>query len=272
MNPLLDLTAQLVIGHRGNAAHAPENTIESFRQAVSLGADAIELDVRVTRDGVPVVIHDPSLARTAGSSQLVAELSLAEIQRADAGATFSTDGGAHFPFRGRGLTVPTLATVLDEFRGIPKIIEVKLPAAVDATRRALQAAGALSEVLVDSGDDAAVVPFRDGSLATGSSMTDVLRLLPRALLPGGPPALPYESICIPRWYNGIPIPVRQLARVVRHAGVTTHVWTINSPAVALRLWKAGVQGIITDDPGRMLEARRQRSTNRIRTRPEPKGH
>lgn len=256
VNPLRDLDARLVIGHRGDSAHAPENTLDSFQRALAAGADAIELDVRVTRDGVPVVIHDESLLRTTGTPSLVATLTLAEVRQSDAGATFRVDRGTSFPFRGHGLTVPTLSSVLEEFRGVPKIIEVKVPAAVDATRRAIRAAGALSEVLVASNDDSAVGPFRDGSVATGSSMSDVLRLLRRALWPGGPAALPYEAICIPRWYNGIPVPVRQLARVVRRAGVTTHVWTIDAPELAVGLWKAGVQGIITNRPALMVEARR----------------
>lgn len=256
MNPLLDLSARLVIGHRGNSAHAPENTIESFAQAVALGVDAIEFDVRVSRDGVPMVIHDPSLARTTGVAALVSMLTASEIERVDAGAMFTRDGGSTFPFRGRGLRVPRLADVLAKFRGLPKIIEVKVPEAVDATRGAIRAAGAVGDVLVDSSDDAAVRPFRDGTMATGSSMGEVARLLGRCLLPGSATQLPYEAICIPRFYNGIPIPVKQLARVVRGARVTTHVWTINSPTVAVRLWRAGVQGIISDDPAVMVEARR----------------
>ena len=255
MNPLLDLSARLVIGHRGNSAYVPENTIESFQQALTSGADAVEFDVRVTRDGIPVVIHDASLLRTTGTPALVAELAFTDLRQADAGAKFTRDGGRTYPFRGRGLVVPRLNAVLEACRGVPKIIEVKVPAAVEVTRRAIRAAGALREVLVDSSDEAAVRPFRDGSMATGSSMMDIVRLLPRAFLAGGPTSLPYQSICIPRWYNGIPVPVKQLARVVRHARATTHVWTIDDPRVAIRLWKAGVQGIITNDPGLMVQAR-----------------
>jgi glycerophosphoryl diester phosphodiesterase len=255
VNPLLDLSARLVIGHRGNAARAPENTIVSFDQALALGADALEFDVRVTRDGVPVVIHDESLLRTAGRSELVAALPLTEVASADAGATFTIDGST-VPYAGRGITVPTLAAVLDRYAGVPKIIEVKVPAAVESTRLAIRAAGAEREVLVDSSDLLAVLPFRDGTVATGPSMSELARLLPRVLLPGGPSTLPYESICIPRVYNGMPIPVRQLARLVRRAGVTTHVWTINAPDVAVRLWRSGVQGIISDDPATMIGARR----------------
>lgn len=86
-------------------------------------------------------------------------------------------------------------------------------------------------------------------------MMDVVRLLPLAVLGAAGRKLSYEAICIPRSYNGIPIPVRRLARLARRSGVATHVWTINDPAVAVRLWGAGVQGIITDDPATMLRAR-----------------
>src|SRR5882672_8219125 len=103
MNPLTELDSRLVIAHRGNAAHAPENTLEAFDQAIALGADALELDVHVTRDGVPVVIHDPTLSRTAGQPHAVGALTAAELLEADAGATFTRDDGASFPYRGRGL-------------------------------------------------------------------------------------------------------------------------------------------------------------------------
>ena len=133
-NPLTDLGARLVIAHRGNAADAPENTIESFAQALALGADALELDVRVTRDAVPVVIHDPTLYRTTGQRDLVADMTAAQLSHADAGATFSKDAGMSFPYRARGLTVPTLAAVLERFADVPLLIEVKVPEAVDANR------------------------------------------------------------------------------------------------------------------------------------------
>jgi glycerophosphoryl diester phosphodiesterase len=255
VNALIDRNSQIVIGHRGNAAHAPENTIESFDQAVALGADALELDVRVSRDGVPVVIHDPTLARTAGRPGTVAALSAVELATADTGATFTRDGGATFPYRGRGLTVPTLEAVLQRFPRIPLLIEVKVPEAVSAVERALEADGAESRVVAASLSDAAVAPLRGGRFSTGASAIDVIRLLPSALLGRGPAELPYRALCIPRWYYGIPLPVVRLARAGRRAGVVTHVWTVDDPRIAKRLWKAGIQGIVTNDPAVMLRTR-----------------
>ncbi len=79
MHLLLDPARRPVVGHRGNRAHAPEDTVESFAQALALGVDAIEFDLHLTRDGVPVVIHDPTLDRTTDRSGAVADLTLALV-------------------------------------------------------------------------------------------------------------------------------------------------------------------------------------------------
>ena len=105
---LLDPRARPVIGHRGNRAHAPENTVESLREAVALGVDAVEFDLRVSRDGVLVVMHDETLGRTTDGSGPVALRTVAELKRLDAGARFTPDGGRTFPWRGRGVSVPDL--------------------------------------------------------------------------------------------------------------------------------------------------------------------
>ena len=256
-NALTALDGRFVIGHRGNAAHAPENTLESFRQAVALGVDAIELDVRVTRDGVPVVIHDPTLGRTTDRGDAVADISLAALRRADAGATFTPDAGVTFPYRARGLTIPTLRAVIDATQGIPLLIEVKVPEASSAIVDVLTQAGAGSRVVAASMQADTVRPLRAARLATGASAIDVLALW--SLLIRGRPSrsLPYAALCIPRLYFGLPLPVAGLARMAREAHVATHVWTVDAPRVAEKLWRSGIQGIVTNDPATMLRARAQ---------------
>ena len=256
-NVLTTLDGRFVIGHRGNATHAPENTLESFRQAAALGVDAIELDVRLTRDGVPIVIHDPTLGRTTDRGDAVADISLARLRRADAGAMFTPDAGASFPYRRRGLTIPTLREVLDATQGIPLLIEVKVPEAGPVIADTLRQANASSRVVAASMQRDAVLPLREASVATGASAMDVLALWSR-LIGGRPPrSLPYAALCIPRVYGALPLPVRGLARMARAASVTTHVWTVDDPHVAQKLWRAGVQGIVTNDPATMLRARAQ---------------
>lgn len=257
LNALTSLDGRFVIGHRGNAAHAPENTLESFRQAVELGVDAIELDVRVTRDGVPVVIHDPTLGRTTDRGEVVAHLSLAGLRRADAGARFTPDAGATFPYRGRGLTIPTLREVVDATPGIPLLIEVKVAEAGPAIADILAQAGAGGRVVAASMQREAVLPLRAANLATGASAADVVSLWSLLIRGRSAQALPYAVLCIPRAYGGLPLPVARLARLAKGAGVATHVWTIDEPRVAEKLWRAGIQGIVTNDPRTMLRARAQ---------------
>lgn len=262
-NPLVDLRARLVIGHRGNAAHAPENTLESFDQAVALGVDALELDVRLTLDGVPVVAHDPTLTRTAGRADAVAALTAAELESIDVGATFSRDR-VTFPYRGRGLTVPRLDAVLARYPSIPLLIEVKVPGARDVVERSLERAGATARAVVASMSHLAIAPFRGRALLTGASGKDVVRLIWLMARFGVPDRLPYAALCIPRWYYGIRLPVTAIARAARRGGAVTHVWTIDDPAVAKGLWAAGIQGIVTNDPAVMLHAREELSLSNAR--------
>ena len=128
--------------------------------------------MRITRDGVPVVIHDPTLGRTTDRGDAVADISLAALRRADAGARFTPDAGATFPYRGRGLTIPTLREVLDATPGIPLLIEVKVSEAGPAIADTLAQAGAGSRVVAASMQREAVLPLRAANLATGASAAE----------------------------------------------------------------------------------------------------
>ncbi|HYD53536.1 MAG TPA: glycerophosphodiester phosphodiesterase family protein, partial [Gemmatimonadaceae bacterium] len=201
---LTDPSAHPVIAHRGDSAHVPENTLPSFDRALALGADAIEFDLRLTRDGTAVVLHDPTLDRTTSGTGAVRDLTLAEVRAVDAGARFTPDGGRTHPFAGQGLTVPTFEEMLDRYRERPLLIEVKVPEVVAEARRLIVRHGATRRVVLDSTEDSAVVPFR-GEFLTGASLRDNVALLPWSFLPGGPRALPYQALCITPWFNGIPV-------------------------------------------------------------------
>lgn len=254
MSLLLDPHARPVVAHRGDSVHAPENTLESLRQGAALGADALECDVHLTKDGRVVVIHDPTVDRTTNGSGAVASLALAEVQRLDAGFRFSRDGGRTFPWRGRGVMVPTLESVLDTFRAMPLIIEVKAPAAAPETRRLIERFQAEPRCLIGSFSADALAPFDGSRIARTASRRDVIRLYARALLPGGPRRLPFQALCIPPVSNGIPLPVLRFSRMARAAGVPTHVWTVDDPGRARRYWSGGVNAIITSDPAVILAA------------------
>ena len=252
---LIDPAARPVIAHRGDSAHFPENTIPSFDRALELAADAIEFDLRVSRDGEVVIIHDPTVDRTTDGSGAVDSLTLAELKLLDAGARFSLDGGQTFPFRGRGLTIPTFDEMLTRYTSVPMLIEVKIPEAGRLAPAVLDRHNANGRVVLDSTDADALEPFRGLPVITGASLRDIVSILPRTLLGLPLGQVPYRAFCVPLWYNRIPVPVRRLARSGHRAGFPTHVWTVNDPRIAEELWRSGINGIISDDPGAMLEHR-----------------
>ena len=100
-HPYLALAPPLAIGHRGCAGEAPENTLEAFAAGLAAGAAILETDAHLTRDGVPVLVHDAAVDRVSEGCGAVAELDLAELRALDFGYRFSPDGGRSFPWRGR---------------------------------------------------------------------------------------------------------------------------------------------------------------------------
>ena len=131
----------IVVGHRGAAGLAPENTWSAIDRGLAQGVDMIEVDVHLTADGHLVLMHDASVDRTTDGSGLVSELTLAEIESLDAGYRFSTDGGLTYPMRGMGVRVPTLQETLLAYPTTRFIIEIKGSdtATADAVAKVLEA-------------------------------------------------------------------------------------------------------------------------------------
>jgi glycerophosphoryl diester phosphodiesterase len=243
------MSAHPVVGHRGNAAHAPENTMESFHQAVALGVDALELDVHLSADGHVVVIHDSTIDRTTDGSGRVDRLTLAELQRADAGARFTRDRGSTWPHRDRGITIPTLDEVMHAFPATPLLIEIKADAAARPTREAIERQGAKERCIVASFREVAMEAFRGSGIAQGASRRDTARLFWRALLRVPMAHVDFDVLCMPPVHRGLPLPVGGYVRILEPLGVPVHCWTIDDPQEALRLRRLGVRGIISNDPG-----------------------
>ena len=256
MNPLLDAYLRLVIAHRGNAAHAPENTLESFVQAIALGADAIEFDLQLSADGFPVVHHDAQLSRTSDGRGPIAAKTLAQLAAFDAGARFTADEGRTYPYRGKGIRIPRFEEVLTGFTSTPLLIEIKTAAAAPAVRKAIESAGAEDRCLVDSYSSEAMAVFEGSRIPVGATRADVIRLM-REVLSGRRVTPPkFSALCIPLSYYGLPIPARRFARLAPTQNFVVHVWTIDNPALAVNLWEAGVSGIVTNDPAAMIAARK----------------
>jgi glycerophosphoryl diester phosphodiesterase len=182
---------------------------------------------------------------------LLADRTAAELGRVDAGANFTPDGGRSFPWRGRGATVSTFDGIVESLpRELEFIIELKTPAAAELVRAAIARHGIAGRVIVAGFDPAATRPLRGAGFALGASTPDVARLVLPALLRRRLGAPPFQALCIPPRWNGIPVPIAALARALRGSGTVIHVWTINDPADANRALETfGVQGIVQrDDP------------------------
>ena len=255
MNPLLDLSSRPVIAHRGASGEAPENTLAAFELAVRQRADAFELDVRLTADGVPVVMHDATLDRTTDRAGPVGALPLAEVRRADAGARFTADRGRTFPCRGTGVRIPTLADVLQSFPAMPVLVEVKEPGVQEAVRRVLVEEGAVERCVLASEHEAALTLFREPPFACGASGPEIAALYRAVLFRRPLPVVRYRLLSVPERYRGLPVPTRRFVAAARRLGCPVHVWTVNDAATARLLWGRGVAGMVTNLPEKIRQAR-----------------
>jgi glycerophosphoryl diester phosphodiesterase len=253
---LLDPSAHPVIAHRGASADAPENTLPSFLRAIEQGADAIELDVHVTADDVPVVMHDPTVTRTTAGEGTVAALSWRKLRELDAGAHFTADGGSTYPYRERGIRVPSVEEVLGAIPAdLPMIIEVKALPAQWPLRRVLERFNAASRCIVASFEAGSLGAFLEPPFTCGASRRDVVELMARTLAGIGPGRVPYRAICPPREYHGVTVPMGLIVRGARRLNAPVHVWTVDDPRQARHLWRQGVSGIISNAPRVILEER-----------------
>ena len=210
----------------------------AFRRAVELGADAIELDVRLSRDGVPVVIHDPTLDRTTTATGPVSAQTADELARLKVGSTTG---------------VPRLETVLREIP-LPVLLEVKEPAAQEAIAGVLLGLEAADRVVAASAHDEALDAFRVPPFLAGASARDILRLWLAPLR--GLPELRCVAYSVPWRHRGVlPVPTHRFVADAHALGASVHVWTVDEPALACRLWNRGVSGIVTNDPGRLVSLR-----------------
>ncbi|TFG88924.1 MAG: hypothetical protein E4H17_01560 [Gemmatimonadales bacterium] len=243
MNLLLDLLAHPVIGHRGAAGLAPENTIEGFRAGLEAGAEALEFDVRLSRDGKAVVIHDPTLDRTTDRVGTVSELTLDEIRQADAGYRFQSVGG-EYPWRGRQVRVPTLEEVVASLHDVPLLIELKTPLAGPEVARVLREGGATDRAVVAGEDHRGLDWFDHPPFHRGASRRDIAR----AFFGVGQPAPACACFAVPLRHSGLVIASPRFVSKASRSARTVHVWTVDDEARATRVWDAGAQGIVTNRP------------------------
>ena len=235
----------LVYAHRGGAGLAPENTLVACEAGLSAGADGIEFDVRLSCDGVAVLMHDPTLERTTNGEGPVDQRTATELAALDAGYRFEREGA--FPFRGRGIGVPALQDALERLRDTALIIELKSadPRLARAVVEAIHAAGAVGRATVGSFQKGALDAVRalDPSIRTGADTDDVRNGLDG--LRGRPV---FDAFQVPEVFAGMRVVTPEFIARAHDAGVTVLVWTVNGEEDMRRLLDWGVDGLITDRP------------------------
>jgi glycerophosphoryl diester phosphodiesterase len=241
----------IVYAHRGGAALRPENTLEAFDHGLACGADGLEFDVQLAKDGVVVVHHDWTLERTTSGSGPVDALTSAELAQLDAGYHFTDEEGSH-PYRNRSIGVPRLRDVLRRYPASALIIELKLAGSVLAERvvEEVRAAGAIERVAVGSfySDALRAVRRCEPAIATGAAKEETRWALYRSWVGWSIGATPYREFQVPEWSGLTPVVTRRFVSAAHRAGVAVKVWTVNAPDDMRRLVSIGVDGLITDRP------------------------
>lgn len=249
-----------VIGHRGAAGAAPENTLPALRHAVQAGADAVEFDLRATRDGRLVLLHDGTVDRTTDGSGPVGEMTLAEVRKLDAGHAFTPDRGRSFPFRGEGVRIPTLEDALEAAGELPVVAEAKSAAAGRLLAGWLDAHGEEAGRVMVGGaglSSAGVVDEASRSARWRCASKEEIRpyvLLGKVGLGGtrlGRRSVPdADALMVPERHRVLKVVTRRFVRRAHGDGLGVHVWTVNRPDRMRRLLETGVDGLISDYPGR----------------------
>jgi len=251
-----------VIGHRGAAGVAPENTIDSIEHGIAGGAQAIEVDVHVSTCGTLVTIHDDTLDRTTDGVGPVEQLDLQQLQALDAGFRFSPDHGLSQPFRGSGFKIPTLDAAVEAAGKLPMIIEVKSPGAGRALAKWLAGRNDVDRFLVGGFDHFAVAPaaaVARWQCATERDLKPFVLLGKLGLSPKVRPEI--NAFMVPVRKGALRIVTKRFVTRAHSLGIGVYVWTINRPDEMRSLLELGIDGLISDVPARVRRIHEERSAS-----------
>jgi glycerophosphoryl diester phosphodiesterase len=235
--PYFDGQTPRVIAHRGFASGHAENTIGAFHAALDVGADLLETDVHLSKDGHVIVAHDPDLSRVAGLPGLVSDYTATELAGVDLGF-------------GQGF--PSLVEVLEAFPEAKFNIDVKVPEVVDPFIDVVTHLHVHDRILVASFDEpsrAKAVSKLPGVVSSATSGHVIEGRLRSWLgLSGATWTMPPEirAVQVPLVHWGMALVTPSFLRMVHQKGLEVHVWTINDAKDMERLLEMGVDGIVTD--------------------------
>jgi len=236
-----------VIAHRGASHHAPENTLPAFEKVLEIGADGLELDVHLSKDGHLVVIHDENVKRTSNGRGYVKDLTLDELKGLDFGSWFSKDF--------RGTRIPTLEEVMDLLKGWKGLLNIEIKS------------GPVEYPGIEEKLIALMKKYKFEDQVIFSSFNHYSLRKVKELNPGMKIGLLYMSGLVEPWhyarrlgaealhpsfYNIIP----EMVKGCKEYGILLHPFTVDRPSQIEALMRAGVDGVITNRPDLALEVRK----------------
>lgn len=245
------------VAHRGASAEAPENTLPAFELAFNkYRSDRVEMDLRLARDGVPVVFHDETLERVTNGCGRVRGFSLHEIQSLDAGFRFDPRGRGEFPFRGKGVKISTLEEILAAFPGGKFFLEIKDrgPEIGKKILEALRRSGRNQECVVGSFHGPTMRAFRrlaGNTVETFLAEDEVILAQAAFRLGWGRVKLSGRFASLPRTKYGFSLDGPRWIEFLHRKGVRVYYWTMNEVSEMKELIRRGADGILTDYPDRL---------------------
>jgi glycerophosphoryl diester phosphodiesterase len=246
-----DSPRPLVFAHRGGCDLGPENTLAAFDLGLAAGADGLECDVHLSKDGIAVVCHDETLDRTTDTRGPILALTAAELARVDAGSGFVDAGGAR-PFAGQGIGVPTLRQLLERYPDRRVIIEMKVDSpemgrTVAADVRAASAADRVCAAgfgLNSLRAARAALP----EMASSGSHPEVRLALYRSWAGWPVRRPPFGGYQVPEHAGRLRVVSPRFVRHAHGAGLKVQVWTVDAEADMQRLLEWGADGLISNRP------------------------
>ncbi|MFY3793295.1 glycerophosphodiester phosphodiesterase [Ureibacillus sp. MALMAid1270] len=232
------------IAHRGASAYAPENTMSAFYKAIQMGADYIEFDVQMSKDGIPVIIHDSTLNRTTNGNGYISDYTLKQLKSLDAGSWY----GKEYV----GETIPTLDEFLVEFGGkVNILIELKYPELYPGIEEKVAITLREFNLVQYDSHEVIIQSFNHESLKLSKKL---LPEIPHAVLV----SKDWRKITIHQleeiatfadYFNpSLNMVTSELVELVHHTNMSMYAYTVRNPSEAGRLYSLGVDGIITDFP------------------------
>ncbi len=257
----------LVLAHRGASAYAPDHTLTAVRLALQQGADVIEADINMTRDGHPILHHSGELSENTEAHGPIRRRTLREVQALDAGYVWSSDGGRTHRYRGKGERIHTLDLMLETFPDTRFNLEIKDRPAAEATRRVVDRHAAHRRVLLAAWFSwrraRALRGYRGPCSVTQDQMLAYMLLYWTRTDRLWQPAV--DVFQLPETYHGIRVVTPRLISRAHQHGIRIHVWTVDREDDMDRLLGWGVDGIVTKRPDVAVRARARYLGQRLET-------